>query len=117
MNDFLDKLIGYLIIGVIGTIFLFPYIGRRKQTKEELRESSIEKIKKEKNLDIQYEINKEGVVIFKKTKEKINQIAEILKDENNKVTEIYLGYNDLGSEGGKYLEEVKKIRPEIKIIY
>jgi len=66
-------------------------------TPEEIRES-IKKIKEEKGLDIEFEVNKKGWVSFRRAKEKIGQIVEILKDKNCKVTKINLGEENLGPE-------------------
>jgi len=77
---------------------------KHEYTREEIIQS-IKKIKKEKDLDIKFEVDEEGRVRFSKAKDKIDQIVKILEHENNKVTRINLGGNELGPQAVKSLAE------------
>ncbi|MBI2633536.1 MAG: hypothetical protein HYW78_04110 [Parcubacteria group bacterium] len=69
---------------------------------------SIERIIKELNLNVGYEVDDKGKVEFKHARKTMGQIVSILTHKKNRVGDIDIGWSSIGSAGAQAIAEVLK---------
>lgn len=81
---------------------------KRSKNIQEVVIKFIEKIKEKEKLDLSFFVNDDGLVVFGDAKNKMNQIIKILTYKNNKIKDVYFGYQNLDLENLKLLFEALK---------